>query len=83
LKRFVEQNQGITLLPELATLHLSAAKKQMLRYFKDPAPAREISMVTLKSFVKRKLIELLQAEIERCLPASILKKKDQKRIDVL
>lgn len=83
LKRFVEQNQGITLLPELATLDLTAAKKQMLRYFKDPAPAREISMVTLKSFVKRKLIELLQLEIEKCLPASILKKKDQKRIDVL
>ncbi len=83
LKRFVEQNQGITLLPELATLDLSANKKKMLRYFKQPAPAREISMVTLKSFVKRKLIELLRAEIVQCLPASIMKKKDQRRIDIV
>lgn len=82
LKRFVEQNQGITLLPELATLDLSANKKKMLRYFKQPAPAREISMVTLKSFVKRKLIELLRAEIVQCLPASIMRKKDQRRIDI-
>jgi len=82
LKRFVEKSQGITLLPELATLDMSASKKQMLRYFKSPAPARELSIVTLKSFVKRKLIGILKEEIISSLPLSILKKKDQKRMEI-
>ncbi len=82
LKRFVEKSQGITLLPELATLDMSASKKQMLRYFKSPAPAMELSIVTLKSFVKRKLIGILKEEIISSLPLSILKKKDQKRMEI-
>ena len=34
LKRFVDKNGGITLLPELATYDMSSSKKNMLRYFK-------------------------------------------------
>jgi LysR family transcriptional regulator, hydrogen peroxide-inducible genes activator len=82
LKRFVEKNQGITLLPELATLDMGAAKKQMLRYFKSPAPAREVSIVTLKSFVKIKLIEIFKDEILRCLPPSVKKKKNQQLMEI-
>lgn len=75
LKRFVERNQGITLLPELATLDMSPSKKMMLRYFKSPAPAREISIVTVKEFVKRKLIEVLKKEILANLPDEISGKR--------
>lgn len=82
LKRFVELNQGITLLPELATIDLTASKKQLLRYFKTPAPVREISMVTQKSFVKRKLLELIKSEILLGLPISIRKKKSQQIVEV-
>lgn len=82
LKRFVEKNQGITLLPELATLDMSASKKQMLRYFKNPAPAREVSIVTLKSFVKIKLIEIFKNEIMRCLPSTVKKKKNQQLMEI-
>lgn len=82
LKRFVEKNEGITLLPELATLDLNNSKKQMLRYFKSPSPAREISMVTLKTFSKRKLIEILISEIQDNLPAGIRSQKNKKVIDI-
>jgi LysR family hydrogen peroxide-inducible transcriptional activator len=82
LKRFVEKNQGITLLPELATLDMGAAQKQMLRYFKNPAPAREVSIVTLKSFVKVKLIEIFKDEILRSLPPSVKKKKNQQLMEI-
>lgn len=82
LKRFVEKNEGITLLPELATLDLNSSKKQMLRYFKSPPPAREISMVTLKTFSKRKLIEILIGEIQDNLPANIKSQKNRKVIDI-
>jgi LysR family hydrogen peroxide-inducible transcriptional activator len=75
LKRFVEKNGGITLLPELATFDMSAARKKMLRYFKSPAPVREISLVTLKNFTKTRLIGLLSETIVENLPPQMAKKK--------
>ena len=83
LKRFVEKNEGITLLPELATLDMSASKKMMLRYFKSPAPAREISIVTIKGFVKTKLIEALKNEILENLPNEVAGKKKVSRIGII
>jgi LysR family hydrogen peroxide-inducible transcriptional activator len=82
LKRFVERNEGITLLPELATLDMSSSKKMMLRYFKSPAPVREISIVTIKGFVKTKLIEVLKQEILQNLPDEVTGKKKTTRIAI-
>lgn len=75
LKRFVDKNGGITLLPELATYDMSAAKKNMLRYFKSPAPVREISLVTLKTFTKTRLIDILKQTILQNLPLPMEQKK--------
>ena len=75
LKRFVDKNGGITLLPELATYDMSRTKKNMLRYFKSPAPVREISLVTLKTFTKTKLIHILQQTILENLPSQMVQKK--------
>lgn len=83
LKRFVERNEGITLLPELATLDMSASKKMMLRYFRSPAPAREISIVTIKGFVKTRLIEVLKKEILENLPDEISGKRKLKKIALM
>ena len=82
LKNFVEKNEGITLLPELATLDMSTAKKTMLRYFKSPAPAREISMVTIKGFVKTRLTGILKSCIIENLPEEITRKKKLQRVDI-
>jgi LysR family transcriptional regulator, hydrogen peroxide-inducible genes activator len=82
LKKFVEKNEGITLLPELATIDMSVAKKGMLRYFKSPAPVREISMVTSKGFAKPRLANILKESILEHLPQEISYKKAIKRIDV-
>ncbi len=65
LKRFVNKNGGITLLPELATYDLSHEQKDMLRYFKKPAPVREISLISLKTFTKTRLLALLKQTIIR------------------
>ena len=75
LKRFVDKNGGITLLPELATHDMSRSKKNMLRYFKSPAPVREISLVTLKTFAKTRLIHILKQTIIECLPPRMEQKK--------
>lgn len=63
LIKITEINEGITIIPELATLDFSPSKKEKLRQFKPPVPVREISLVTYRHFVKQKLLELLQKEI--------------------
>jgi len=80
LKHFVDKNGGITLLPELATYTMSSAKKNMLRYFKSPAPVREISLVTLKTFSKTRLIDILKQIIMESLPPQMERKK---KVDVI
>jgi LysR family transcriptional regulator, hydrogen peroxide-inducible genes activator len=81
LIKFVDKNAGITLLPELATFDMSAGKKAMLRYFKSPAPVREISMVMQKGFVKNRLATVLKDSILENLPIEVLKKKNTQRIE--
>lgn len=83
LKRFVEKNDGITLLPELATFDMSTAKKKMLRYFKNASPVREISMVTLKTFTKTRLIHLLKDSIVENLPGQMLEGKDNWPVKII
>jgi LysR family hydrogen peroxide-inducible transcriptional activator len=63
LKRLVESNKGITILPELAVLDFSEKEKQALRFFQRPVPVREISLVTYRHYVKERLVEVLQEEI--------------------
>ncbi len=75
LKRFVDKNGGITLLPELATYDMSKTQKNMLRYFKSPAPVREISLVTIKTFSKTRLINILKQTILDNLSSQLVQKK--------
>ena len=58
--------------------HLGTAREvvtRMLRYFKSPAPVREISLVTLKTFTKTRLIHILNQTIIENLPAQMKQKK--------
>jgi LysR family hydrogen peroxide-inducible transcriptional activator len=75
LRRMVEVNDGITIIPELATIDMTAKQQQHLRHFKHPAPVREVSMVVHRDFVKKKLIEVLKQEILRAIPEKIKKNK--------
>ena len=75
LRRMVELNDGITIIPELATLEMTARQQQHLRYFRSPAPMREVSMVVHRHFVKRKLIEVLKSEVLKVIPEKIRKNK--------
>lgn len=75
LKRMVELNDGITILPELATLNLSSRQSELIRYFRKPSPMREVSIVVHRDFVKKKLIEVMRQEIIQAIPAKIAKNK--------
>jgi LysR family transcriptional regulator, hydrogen peroxide-inducible genes activator len=68
LKNMVDQYKGLTLLPELAALGLQDEEKQRLRKFSGEQPTREVSIVLTRSFLKKKLVELLYKEICASIP---------------
>lgn len=79
LKRMVDENNGATILPELALNDLTDQQREKLRYFQSPEPAREIGLITPKNFVKRKMIEALKTEILASVPQK-LKTKNRKEL---
>jgi len=82
LKRMVDMNKGITLLPELSVLDFSVNQLDYVRYFRSPEPTREISIVTHRNFLKRKLISALEQEIMSVIPKRMQSKKQKKIMDI-
>lgn len=75
LMNLVDNNYGITIVPELSTMNFSKEKQSQLRYFKHPTPVREVSIVTHHHYVKERLINALKTVILEVVP------KDMKMID--
>ena len=68
LKRMVDKQGGVTLLPELATLDLNEVDRKKLYSFKRPTPFREVTIVLKRDYLKKRLVEALQKEIVENLP---------------
>lgn len=75
LIRMVDMNNGATLLPELALEELSSKQLSKVRHFKSPEPVREISLVTHKNFIKRRMLNALKEEILEIVPKAMKQKK--------
>ena len=81
LKRLVDQNFGYTLLPSLAILGMSASEqKKKVRFFKTPAPIREVSVVYSRNYLKKSIIEALHKEVVSALPRELKKSKLKERL---
>ncbi|WDF70129.1 LysR substrate-binding domain-containing protein [Sphingobacterium oryzagri] len=68
LKRMVDINGGLTILPEMSILGYDEDQLAHVRYFKVPEPVREISIVTPHNFVKKQAINALKNEILAIVP---------------
>jgi len=75
LIRMVDMNNGATLLPELALEELSNKQLSKVRHFKSPEPVREISLVTHKNFIKKRMLNALKEEILAIIPKTMRQKK--------
>jgi len=82
LRRMVEMNDGITIIPELATLDMPSRQTQLIRHFRKPAPMREVSLVVHRNFIKKRLIDTLQSEIMDTIPEKIRKNKSPNVVPV-
>ncbi|MDH6313843.1 LysR family hydrogen peroxide-inducible transcriptional activator [Parabacteroides sp. PFB2-10] len=70
--RMVESNNGITFIPELATLQLSDEQKKLVRPFAIPRPAREIVFVHRKDFIRHTIGNLLINSVKTNVPKEML-----------
>lgn len=75
LKRMVDINAGITILPEMSILGYDEDQLSHVRYFKAPEPVREISLVTTRNFVKKQAVNALKNEILAIVPERFKSKK--------
>ncbi len=77
LKKLVEQNFGITLLPYLAVKDIENKEQlSLVREFNPPIPKREVGLVYSKAFLKKHLIDALAEEILKVIPKSLLEKEN-------
>jgi LysR family hydrogen peroxide-inducible transcriptional activator len=83
LKKMVDINGGLTFLPELSIYDLPKNKLDNVRYFRSPEPVREISIVTHRSFTKKRLLEALQQLILDGIPSKYKSSKNKKIFPVI
>jgi len=72
LRKLVDTEGGFTLLPELATLNLNTFEQKQVKNLKGIVPLREVSLVYGRSFVKEKLLHLLENQIKNSVPEPML-----------
>jgi LysR family transcriptional regulator, hydrogen peroxide-inducible genes activator len=82
LRKMVEMNKGVTILPEMATYDFSVKQQNMVRHFKSPVPVREVSLVTHRNYVKKKLVDVLKEEVLASLPEKIKRNKKNNLIKI-
>jgi len=71
LIKLSNEGLGMTLLPYLHTLDIKESEKNNLRFFNDPPPAREVSIIYHKSELKMQIIEALQDVISGIIRGAI------------
>lgn len=69
--RMVEGGNGITFIPELATLQLNDEQKELVRPFAIPKPTREIVWVTRKDFIRNQIAGILIDVIKKSVPKAM------------
>ena len=72
LIRLSDEGLGMTLLPYLHTLELNDKHKSRLRHFKEPKPAREVSLIYPKNELKIHIINALRDTISGIIRGAIV-----------
>ncbi len=82
LMRLVDNEGGITLIPELATLDMSDEQMDRLKFIGERNPVREISIILGRRTMKKKLVDLFSKELVANLPLQIKENTDEDIIEI-
>lgn len=69
LRKIVENKNGITFLPELATITIPAEFEDLIKDFSGENPVREIGLITLKNYSKERQVAALSKVVKASVPA--------------
>jgi LysR family hydrogen peroxide-inducible transcriptional activator len=72
LIKLADEGLGTTLLPYLHTLDLKEENIKKIRHFKEPKPAREVSLIYPKSELKIHIIDALRNTIAGVIKGAIM-----------
>ncbi len=72
LIKLADEGLGITLLPYLHTLDLKEKDLAKLKHFKEPKPAREVSLIYPKTELKIQIIDALRTTINGVVNGAIV-----------
>ena len=72
LIKLANEGLGTTLLPYLHTLDLNENDKLKLRHFREPKPAREVSLIYPKNELKIQIIDALRTTISGVIKGAIV-----------
>ncbi|CAN5128527.1 hydrogen peroxide-inducible genes activator [soil metagenome] len=80
LKKLVEQNYGMTLLPWTATQHFDGnCSNAVLKEFSDPVPCRKVRLAYGRKHLKQSIIKAFRESILQSIPENLLD-TDQKMV---
>lgn len=82
LKRLVDMNQGVTVLPELATREFSKNEKARIKLFHEPVPARQISLAIYRDHLMERMVQVLQSSIQQHVLPLLQKNREVEIIGV-
>lgn len=80
LRKMVDRNGGLSVFPELSTREFEEDAFDRIRYFSDPEPVREISLVTNEHFVKMGILQSLMDTILEMVPEKMRAQTKNRKI---
>ncbi len=81
LKKLVDSEGGIMLMPELAVLELNARQLKQVKSFVSPVPLREVGLIYVRNVSKINLIEILKQSIIEAMPQEMLDKEKGAKVE--
>ncbi len=71
LIHIVDQNHGITIIPEMTAMTLSEERQEHLREFKNLTAVREVSLIVGQEYVRRRMLNELMDLVKNSVPKSM------------
>lgn len=68
IRKIIDRNGGMTLLPDLACLYMGNRRLEMVRPIESPSLSRTIIFVTPRGFEKKRIVKVIKQEIVDSLP---------------
>jgi len=72
LINIVDNNSGLTVIPEMAIEQLNERQMQNVRPLKGISPVREVSLVTRKDFLRERVLNIIIEEVKMAVPPNLL-----------